>query len=494
MTFAESFRAVRWLRSLNLVLQALLVLSFFGGLNYVAKNHAWRFDLTKQRKFSLSAETLSYIKNLQRPVHVIVTLSPENDNPEVKGLIDEYVYATEDRPAGRITQERLDVYQHRRRSEELGVDQAGIIVLLSGDKRRIVTIDELYTFKEQKRDAFRGEQVLTAAMLDVSTLGREKIYFVSGHGELRIDNTDAQIGLSTVRDQLKVRNFDVDVLDLTAVRKIPSDASLLVIVAPQSRFSPAEQEILRQYLGANAGRMLLFLPMGRSTAALGLDELLLDDWGILVHNDVIFDPENISENLDLLVRALAPDHPITKALVDIGSQPLRLGMARTVFPDPGRPLGSGLNTVTLAATSENAWGERGGSKPGTLPRFDPGIDTRPLPGMEPAGRLGVIVASERLAVRDNLPFSVRGGKLVVFGTGDLITNGRIDAASLRLMLNAVNWSVDRDHALAIPPRTIERFHLALSASDFTKLRLALLLVLPGAAMLLGLFVYWTRRA
>jgi hypothetical protein len=89
---------------------------------------------------------------------------------------------------------------------------------------------------------------------------------------------------------------------------------------------------------------------------------------------------------------------------------------------------------------------------------------------------------------------VRGGKLVVFGTGDLIANGRINDDSLRIMLNAVNWCVDRDHALAIPPRTIERFHLALSASDFARLRYALLLALPGAALALGLLVYWTRRA
>src|SRR5688500_520328 len=183
MAYLETFRAVRWLRTLNLVLQAVLVLSFFGGLNYVAKNHAWRFDLTRQGKYSLSAETLSYIRNLERPVHVIITLSPENDNPEVNGLIDEYVYATEGRPAGRITKETLDVYQERRRSEELGIDHAGVIVLLSGGKRRFVTIDEFYSFKDKKRDAFHGEQVLTAAILDVSTVSRKKIYFLSGHGE-----------------------------------------------------------------------------------------------------------------------------------------------------------------------------------------------------------------------------------------------------------------------------------------------------------------------
>ena len=144
MTPLDSFRAVRWLRTFNLVLQAVLFLTFFAGLNYVAKNHAWRFDLTKQHKYSLSPETLAYVRNLERPVHIILTQSPETDNPEVRGLIDEYVYATEDRTAGRITKEVLDVYQNRRRSDELGIDQADLIVLLSGDKRRVVRMPELY--------------------------------------------------------------------------------------------------------------------------------------------------------------------------------------------------------------------------------------------------------------------------------------------------------------------------------------------------------------
>ncbi len=42
----DSFRAARWVRTLNLVLQAVLFLTLFAGLNYLARNHAWRFDLT----------------------------------------------------------------------------------------------------------------------------------------------------------------------------------------------------------------------------------------------------------------------------------------------------------------------------------------------------------------------------------------------------------------------------------------------------------------
>lgn len=492
MALSDSFRAARWLRTLNLVLQAVLFLSFFGGLNYVARNHTWRFDLTQERKFSLSPETLSYVKNLDRPVHIVVTIAGESSNPEVRGLLGEYAYATATSPAGKITVEVLDVYRDRRRAGELGIEQADILALISGDARRIVPISDLYRMKDRQRDAFQGEQILTAAVLDVSRPSREKIYFLVGHSELRPEDADATRGLSALRDQLKLRNFDVDSVDLAVTRKVPVDASLLVAVWPRSRYTRVEQEMLRQYLGANAGRLILFLAPGLSASALGLDDLLLD-WGVLVNDDLICDtgPENLADNQDLLIWAFR-DHPITKTLLEY-QEKLRIGLARSVMPDPGRSLASGHKTLTVAATSTTAWGERD-FRPGVPPRFDPGIDTRPLPGFDPPDRLGVIVASERLGVSDNLPFSVPGGKLVVFGTGDLLANNRIDTGNLAVFLNAVNWSVERDHQLNIPPRPIERFELSLSASDFARLRYALLLGLPGGALLLGLLVYWTRRS
>lgn len=495
MTAPSSFRTVRWLRILNLLLQAVLFVTLFGGLNYVATNHATRLDLTRGRKFSLSAETLSYVRNLNRPVRIVMTTGGEDENPEVKGLIDEYVHATEDRGANRIAKETVDIYQNRRRAEELGLNQPGVLLLLSGDRRRVEPIDNLYTLKNKVRDSFHGEQTLTAAILDVTMQRREKIYFITGHGELRIDNPDAQLGLSTLRDQLKVRNLDVEAFDFPANRRLPDDASLFFVVSPQSAFSRQEQELLRQYLATGAGRMIFFLSPGKTTTELGIDELLLD-WGVLAHKDIILDPGPgaMTENLELLIRALSPTHPITKSLVTSGSQALRFGLTRTVVPDPGRALGGGLSAVTLAATSEQAWGERTIPRPGETPRYDPGVDTRPLPGMDPPNRLGVIVASERTAARDNLPFSVRGGKLVVVGTGDAVSNGRLDTATLHLTLNAVNWCIDRDHQLSIPPRPIERFQLAMSESDTIKLRYALIAGLPGLAMLLGGLVYWTRRS
>jgi hypothetical protein len=303
------------------------------------------------------------------------------------------------------------------------------------------------------------------------------------------DDSDPVRGLSVVRDQLRLRNFDVDTVDLSSFRRIPADASLLIAVAPQTPFSPFEQELLRQYLSADAGRLILFLAPGTST---GLSGLLLD-WGVIVDDDLIFDPgaDNMTEDGDLLIRKFLP-HPVTQALINLQTE-LRVGPARTVRPDPARAAGNGLTTVALAACSPRAWGEvsyRSRSEPAD----DPRVDIHPQPDMQPPDRLSLAVASERVATRDKLPFSVRGGRLVVFGTGDLISNARIsNAGVLSILLGAVNWTVDRDTELNIPARPLERFQLSLSASELRRLRFSLLFLLPGIAVLLGFAVYWTRR-
>jgi hypothetical protein len=494
MAELDSFRSARWLRTLNLVLQAVLFLTFFLGLNYLARNHATdlRFDLTRYRRYSLSPETLSYVRALPQPVAITVTFSDDRDDPEVRGLLKEYENATEASPSGRITVTYLDPYQRPREAEALGVGVPGVILLKCGDRPRAVPVSDLYEVKNKERVKFIGEQVLTSALLEVSNPEPQHIYFLWGHGELRPDDVDRVRGLSLLRSELRIRNFSVDSLDLTVARKIPDNAALLVSVWPQSRFSAAERELLRHYLRANAGRLILLLAPGAPVTALGLDDLLLD-WGVLVDDDRIWDSgsDHITEEGDLIVTAFDKSHPITQTVINHGFT-LHLGATRSVRPDPGRSLGNGLNVVTLAGTSATAWGEVNYR---ALPHFDPGIDIRPLPGMEPKDSLGVAVASERVAVKDNLPFSVKGGRLVVFGTGDMVANGRITAAGNQPMfLAAVNWAVDRDRYLNVPPRPIERFQLALSAGELLKLRYALLFALPGAAALLGLVVYWTRRS
>ena len=111
-----------------------------------------------------------------------------------------------------------------------------------------------------------------------------------------------------LRDELRLRNFDLEGLDLSLTKRVPDDADLIIISAPQGRFQPFEEELLRQYLSTRAGRIILTLDPARDC---GLDNLLYD-WGVRVDDDVIYDtnPEVITDNGDLIIRAFdaQPSH------------------------------------------------------------------------------------------------------------------------------------------------------------------------------------------
>lgn len=494
----HSFGAARWFRTINLVLQALLFLSLIGGLNYLALHHSWRFDLTAHHRYSLSPETLSYLSALDQSVRLIVTIEKDSDNQDVaqafrdvSGLLREYVNATQGKDRGRVTVEFLDVYQRRREADLLGIDRPDIVLAISGDRRRAIPLSEFYIVRDgTRKEAFAGEQAITAAILDVSNPDPPRIYFVTGHGEMSPQDVDPRRGLSVLADELRLRNLEIETVNLAQARRVPDDASLIVIAAPsQGRFLPYEVEQLRQYASSRAGRILLLLPPAVDH---GLDDLLYD-WGMIAEDVWVFDNDlaNVTETRDLNITYF-PEHPITTILNNY-QIPLTLGSTRVVRPDPGRPLDDSLRLTVLAATAPSAWGERD-YRLRARHEFNPSADLKGDPRLEPPGRLALGVASERVTPPKNLPFSVRGGRLVVFGNADFASNDRIQLSGNRaFLLSAVDWCVDREVQLNTPPRPIRHYQLTLSQQQIIRLRYSLLLILPGIAALLGLLVYWTRR-
>ncbi len=490
MSSYDSFRAARWIRFINLVLQAALFLSLFAGLNYIALNHSWRFDLTENRRHSLSPETRAYLADLERDVRVIVTISRDGEDTELEqarrditGLLREYTYHTRNSTKGRIEVRELDIYQHRRDAEALGLDQPNQVILITDRHRRVLTLGDFYTTRDLQREGFHGEATLTGALLDVTKAEKKKIYFLSGHGEMRPDDVDRRRGLSGLRDELRQRNYEVAGLDLGLTPKVPDDAALIIVASPLGPLKRLEELLLRDYLTTRAGRVILLLDPGVQH---GLENLTFE-WGVLVYDNVIVDPApgSLTESNDLRFSRFArdPDSGITDTLINNGMSVI-VGPSRVVNQDSGRSIDEGLRVKKLVATSPEAWGES------SYRLRVPAEYTR---GQDLKGELGLLVISERHK-RTDLPLSVHGGRLAVFGTADLVTNDRIiTVGNLNLFLATVNWIVEGRTTLSIPVRPIERFQLALSAEELVRLRLGLLLGLPGLVALLGLAVYWTRR-
>ena len=488
---AADFKIARWSAVAGLYIQALLFLLLFAGSSYLAVKYFTRTDFTQKQRYSLSAETRAYLQNLERPVKVFVTINPDTDDDameslftDVRNLLREYEYATRGSARGGIEVEFVNVFQQRGKArllaEEYGINQSDLILLVSGEKQRIIFPNDLYVTAERKRKHFQGEKMLTAAILDVSSEEQKKLYFIGGHGEMRLDDVNPIRGVSQMADALRQRNFQLLTLDLSQVEEVPKDADMLFLLSPGAALLAQEEEILRQYMTNEAGRLMVMLDPGRRH---GMDELFYE-WGVMVDDVVILDtgPDFLAGGGDILLRRFG-EHPITRTLLN-NQIPIIAGHTRSIRLDPGRPLGDSLQVSPLIGTSDSSWGERNYSQGGTM-TYNENVD---LPGP-----LSVATVSER-TVSSNLPINLPGGRLIVFGNSDFISNNRISAlGNLTLFLNAVNWATDRDNLINIPPRPIDTVQLVLSREETNKLRWPLLALFPGIAAFCGIVVYWIRR-
>jgi hypothetical protein len=484
------FRKARRFRFFNRLLVVGFSLSLFVGLNILGYHHFNRIDLNDGVAVRLAPETRARLANLTTPVQIILTLPRATEQEEVariyrdiEGLLREMQFASRQPGREMLEVEFIDIFRQRRRAQEImrefGLEQENAILVAAGERRRAVNAADLYRVAEGRPVAFQGEQVFLSAILDVLQPSDQVAYFLTGHGEMRTDDPDPFRGLTLFQRALRERNILVQSLDLTRVNRIPQNASLVVVAAPQVPFLRAEREKLRQYLENQQGRLMLFLEPGLSH---GLNELLLD-WGILSEDLQVVDsgPDFRLEGGDLIIRRFA-EHPITEFLIQFQLGVI-VGAPRPVREDPGLAEDSGLVVSPLLSSSETSWAARSLDSRRAL-AFDPNRD---LPGPFTLG-----VVSERTA-GSSLGIYLPGGRLAVFGTPDLISNNRFNALGNRLLAtNAAFWMIDRDTLMNIPPRQIRSLQITVSEGQQRKLLLALLAI-PGATLLLGGAVALIRR-
>ncbi|MBK1878790.1 GldG family protein [Pelagicoccus mobilis] len=469
------------------LLQIVLVFSILIAVNYIGMRTYQRHDLTEGNIYSLSPETRAYLAQLQQPIEAIVTISDNTDEPglsdilkDVKLLLREYEYATRDQGKNRVTVEYLNIYSQTSRARALGIDSPNVIVFKSGERQSQVKINELYKIQDSEIREFLGENVFTRSILEVVETSEPILYFTTGHGEFSANDVTASTGASTLFNELKSRSFTTRTLDLSTAEEVPEDTSLIVVAAPKTRFLPQERLLLETYLNKRAGRVIILLEPGREH---GLEDLFYE-WGVLADDVLVVerDPNYVIEGGDLIIRNFA-QHPVSEPLYQQGI-PVITDRASSVREDPGRPIDDSLIVQELLATSSQSWGERQYQE-NLFPTYNSAIDL--------AGPIKIGAISER-QVDSSLGISLPGGKLTVFGTSNFISNQRIqDSGNLYLILNAINYSVDRYTRLNIPPRPIKKVKLDLSIEQLHLARYLIWFAPPAVIGFLGLLVYLSRR-
>ena len=486
----NEFRYARRFRAMNRAVQILLGLSLIIALNLLASKYFRRIDLTESGSYTLAAETKAYVRELQEPVQIIVTIPNNPEVPEsvrihqhLQKLLREYEALGMQDGEKLIQIEFVDIYRQRKRAQELAnvykLNQENIILVARGERTREIRQADLYEVENKQITGFRGEKAITSAIIDVASDKADKVYFVVGHGEMRLDDVDPLRGLSQLENFLRERNYLLGTLDLAVDPGVPENADLVVIPSPQASLLPEEVEKLRRYMTDRNGRMIVLLEPGRRH---GLEDLLYD-WGVLVDDMTVVDTGSDfrSQTGDLIIRRFA-DHPITNLLVEYQITAL-FGQPRPVRTDPASIDNERLKVSQIVGTSDESWAERDYRTQNPI-TFDAGRDLQ--------GPISIATISTRSAGSE-LGITIPGGRLAVFGNADFISNNLLRAFGNRtLFFNTLNWALSKNNLLNIATRPLESYQIVMSEKALRHM-LLYFFTLPAGVALFGALIYLVRR-
>ena len=497
-------------RSSSLWAGVLLVGLLAGIVNYFGWKYYQRFDWTESRLYSLSEKSEAVLASLDRDVRAVVLMDSADELYDpVRELLSRYAAASP-RFDVRLVDAQKNLVEAQQLVDRFELSRINVVVFDSDEGRRVIDAADLADYdysgmqfgEGAEMSGFKGEAAFTGALIELMESRKPRILFTTGHGELELDDFSAR-GLSALGDLLGKDNFELEDWPTLGQSLVPEGTDLVVIAGPVSTFVEPEIALLRSHL-ESGGRLLVMLDPtlddDNGLLQTGLEGLLAD-YGALVGDDLVVDPANPLPffGAETIFISSYGDHLITRPLSQ-AQLPVIVPLGRSVAAGDVE----GLEITELLRTSAEGWGETdlvnlqqveqgGGDLAGPVPlgvavewAAAPPGEAEPVLEQEPGG------LSEPAADPDGA--TAPPLRLVVLGDSDLASNGQMQSApNAMFVANAMNWLVERETLVAIPPKKPEQVRLSLTGAQLRGVTWVVLALLPGLALAAGLAVYRQRR-
>jgi len=518
------------------VVTLLLTLSL--SLNFLISKFDMQIDLSAEKKYRLSKESVALLNRMEQPVDLIITITEDSHLPKIVQrlmhdldlLLDALKRADTPYP---IKVHRVDVLAPRKKDDILDqykINQPNLLVAASPENGKQI----IFRYKEEKgtnpydtqqvfrsteslaRQAiwesgfysdwkelkngiqepgkFKGEETLLRAILELSAPPKQKkvIYFTRGHGESSPEDSDPQSGNSFLRGLIEDRGIRVSSIDLGTVERIPADALGLIVIGPKAIFQDKEVSMIRNFINQSKGGLVLALDPIEELAltdfpALGLRPIL-KEWGLRCHDMLIYDSNR--QNFDLFSGSYflrtyqrESSHPLVKNLINEGFSILS-DRCRPVEAD--RQSGSPFLSHELIFSSRESLALSSWTERNIPPEKNPLLDlSGPVPIMATS------VPDPSKAKQFGLSFA---GKLLILGSSKILSNGKLRSSSgnQALARNIIYWLDESDDMLNVPPRILQSYSISMTDSEFDSL-FYYFACIPACVLFFGLFVSWLRK-
>jgi ABC-type uncharacterized transport system involved in gliding motility auxiliary subunit len=493
----------------NTAVMAAAVFAILVGANWFANKRNPTWDLSKNRRHSLSEQTRQVLGALKEDV-AITYFERTPRMQEARARLEQFAGASP-----RVKVSFVDPVVDPGRAQEYGVTAVPTVVVERGGRREKVSND--------------SEQDLANALIKVTRDARKTVCFVEGEGERDIDDSSPR-GLSGARAALGASQYETRKVFLARERAVPADCTVMVMAGPERDPLGPAVEALRAFV-KGGGKLLLLLEPDVRGATPSL-VALAEDWNLQVGKDVVVDTSGFGQAVGggalTPVAMTYPYHDITKDLRGVATV---FHIARSVQAGTGA---AGIAAQNLVETFDVSWAETDLTLKGV--RFDAGQDRQgpislsavaTLSGtaLAPAGTASppaagtlppVTLEGPVVAPPDAPPpaspsatpapeaaspspspspdESRREARVAVFGDSDFASNSLLPAQGNQdLFLNTVSWLAQDADLISIRPREPDDQRLFLTQQQLGNAWLFTILLLPGFFMVLGVMSWWRRR-
>ena len=476
----------------NVIAQVLLVLGLAAMVNYLGLQHYKRWDFSRDQKYALSDKTKRFLDSIKGKLRLTVFFANTPITTDVQNLLTEYQYAAK----GKIDVENIDPERNLSRAKEMFdkykvVSDESLIVVDYKGRNKTVKASEMaevdqsgMAFGEGPRvAAFKGEQALTSAMMDLVEGKKNTLGYVLGHKEPPLGE---QTPISVLKTFIENENIKFQELNLFEVGEVPAEVKAIVIAGPQYDFSDREIKLLRDFW-EKQGRILLLLDPGAKTPKLNA---FLNDLGVKVNDDrlMAFLRTGIQElalTRDVQAHFLS-ENLITKRLG--GARALFFGGTSSLTLQPDRVRGANIRVEPLVQAEKGYFAETDYNS----------TDQSKL--QADAAKAGgpplTIAASVEKGGSGDSRVQVNSARMVVASNATFIQDNALtqDQQSLDFISASVNWLLSREQLIGIAPKVPKTLTFSLSEEALRNVRWIMLVLMPLVPAVIGSVVWWQRRA
>jgi hypothetical protein len=476
----------------NLVVQVALVLFLAVMANYLGFEHYRRWDLSRDKKYALSDKSKRFLETIQGKVRATVFFSPNNPiGQDVRSLLTEYQYAAK----GKLDVEHIDPERNLSRAKELFdkykvVSDESLVILDYDGRNKTVKASEMAEVDQgnpmfgeaPKITAFKGEQAITSAMIDLVEGKKNALGYVLGHKEPPLSEGSP---ITLVKTVIENENIKFQELNLFEVSEIPADLKTIVINGPQYDLSDREMKLLRDFW-EKQGRILLLLDPSAKTPKL---TAFLNELGVKVNDDRLMAMvktgiQEMARVRDVIGRFL-PESPITKRLGDVRA--IFVGGTSSLTLEQDRVRAANVRLQPLIQAEKGYWAETDYNSTDEAKLQADALQDPDMP-------LVIGVSIEKGGSGDER-VQTNSSRMVVVSNATFIHDNAItqDQQALDFFSGSVNWMLSREQMIGIAPKVPKTLTFSLDEKAMRNMRWLILVLMPLVPAVLGFGVWWQRR-